>query len=66
MHEEYYEISEDVAERINEAKRLGKRVIAVGTTSCRVLESAAVEKGLVKAQKDGQISSSTQVMSLKF
>jgi len=51
MHEEYYEISEDVAERINEAKRLGKRVIAVGTTSCRVLESAAVEKGLVKAQK---------------
>jgi len=51
MHEEYYEISEDVAERINEAKRLGKRVIAVGTTSCRVSESAAVEKGLVKAQK---------------
>ncbi|WAM33964.1 tRNA preQ1(34) S-adenosylmethionine ribosyltransferase-isomerase QueA [Caldicellulosiruptor morganii] len=51
MHEEYYEISEDVAERINEAKRLGKRVIAVGTTSCRVLESAADEKGLVKAQK---------------
>ncbi|WPX09080.1 tRNA preQ1(34) S-adenosylmethionine ribosyltransferase-isomerase QueA [Anaerocellum danielii] len=51
MHEEYYEISEDVAERINEAKKLGKRVIAVGTTSCRVLESAAVEKGLVKAQK---------------
>ncbi|WAM31679.1 tRNA preQ1(34) S-adenosylmethionine ribosyltransferase-isomerase QueA [Caldicellulosiruptor naganoensis] len=51
MHEEYYEISEDVAEKINEAKKLGKRVIAVGTTSCRVLESAAVEKGLVKAQK---------------
>ncbi|WP_271629111.1 tRNA preQ1(34) S-adenosylmethionine ribosyltransferase-isomerase QueA [Caldicellulosiruptor sp. DIB 104C] len=51
MHEEYYEISEDVAERINEAKRLGKRVIAVGTTSCRVLESAAVEKGVVRAQK---------------
>lgn len=51
MHEEYYEISEDVAQRINLAKSQGRRVIAVGTTSCRVLESAAVGIGKVKAQK---------------
>ncbi|ADQ08055.1 S-adenosylmethionine/tRNA-ribosyltransferase-isomerase [Caldicellulosiruptor hydrothermalis 108] len=51
MHEEYYEISEDVAERINRAKELGKRVIAVGTTSCRVLESCCDENGKVRAKK---------------
>ncbi|ACM59395.1 S-adenosylmethionine:tRNA ribosyltransferase-isomerase [Caldicellulosiruptor bescii] len=51
MHEEYYEISEDVTERINRAKELGKRVIAVGTTSCRVLESCCDENGKVKAKK---------------
>lgn len=51
MHEEYYEISEDVAEKINKAKSEGRRVIAVGTTSCRVLESAAVDFGKLKAQK---------------
>jgi len=51
MHEEYYEISQDVADRINRAKELGKRVIAVGTTSCRVLESCSDEAGRVKAQK---------------
>jgi len=41
MHEERYELSEDTARLINEAKREGRRVIAVGTTSVRVLESAA-------------------------
>ncbi|BCS82185.1 tRNA preQ1(34) S-adenosylmethionine ribosyltransferase-isomerase QueA [Anaerocellum diazotrophicum] len=51
MHEEYYEISQDVADRINRAKDLGKRVIAVGTTSCRVLESCSDETGRVKAKK---------------
>uniref|UniRef100_A0A7C5V4B5 S-adenosylmethionine:tRNA ribosyltransferase-isomerase n=1 Tax=Caldicellulosiruptor owensensis TaxID=55205 RepID=A0A7C5V4B5_9FIRM len=51
MHEEYYEISQDVADRINRAKELGKRVIAVGTTSCRVLESCSDENGRVKAKK---------------
>ena len=40
MHTEYYEISEDAANRLNEAKALGKRIIAVGTTSTRTLESA--------------------------
>ncbi len=52
MHSEYYEISEQSAEIINKAKREGRRVIAVGTTSVRTLESAADDSGLVKAVKD--------------
>ena len=52
MHSEYYEISEESAEKINRAKREGRRVIAVGTTSVRTLESAADENGFVKAVKD--------------
>lgn len=40
MHSEYYEISEEAAGRLNAAKRDGKRIIAVGTTSTRTLESA--------------------------
>jgi len=40
MHSEYYEISEDAANRLNEAKRNGKRIVSVGTTSTRTLESA--------------------------
>ena len=51
MHSEYYEISEADAERINLAKKEGRRVIAVGTTSVRTLESVADENGFVKAQK---------------
>ena len=49
MHSEYYEISEESAEKINRAKREGRRIIAVGTTSVRTLESVADENGLVKA-----------------
>lgn len=45
MHSEYYEVTPEVADKINKAKREGKRIIAVGTTSIRVLESAAVKKG---------------------
>ena len=52
MHSEYYEISEKAAEKINAAKREGRRVIAVGTTSVRTLESAADENGFVKPIKD--------------
>ncbi len=51
MHSEYYEIDEVNAERINKAKREGRRVIAVGTTSVRTLESAADENGFVKPVK---------------
>ena len=49
MHSEHYYIKEDDVEKINKAKRNGKRVIAVGTTSCRVLESVADESGMMKA-----------------
>ena len=49
MHSEYYEISEEAAEKINRAKESGRRVICVGTTSCRTVESAVDEKGKVAA-----------------
>ena len=49
MHSEYYEVSESAAEIINRAKREGRRVIAVGTTSVRTLESVADEHGFVHA-----------------
>ncbi len=51
MHSEEYEIDEKAANLINAAKREGRRVIAVGTTSVRTLESVADEKGEVKACK---------------
>jgi methylenetetrahydrofolate--tRNA-(uracil-5-)-methyltransferase len=41
MHEEWYAFNEDAARLINETKKTGSRVIAVGTTSCRILESVA-------------------------
>jgi S-adenosylmethionine:tRNA ribosyltransferase-isomerase len=49
MHSEFYEIGEQAAEIINNAKREGRRVIAVGTTSVRTLESVADEQGFVRA-----------------
>ena len=48
MHTEHYYIKKEDADKINEAKKNGKRIISVGTTSCRVLESIADEKGFVK------------------
>ena len=48
MHSEHYYIKSEDVKKINNAKMNGKRVIAVGTTSCRVLESVADEKGMVK------------------
>lgn len=48
MHSEHFYIKSEDAEKINKAKREGHRVIAVGTTSCRVLESIADENGYVK------------------
>ena len=50
MHTEYFEVTEDAARRINAARERGGRVIAVGTTSVRTLESAA-ENGVVKAMR---------------
>lgn len=47
MHSEHYEIPEETAKLINETKKNGGRVIAVGTTSCRTLESVASEYGKI-------------------
>ena len=49
MHSEWYTISEETAEAVNKAKKEGRRVVSVGTTSLRALESAAVEKGVIRA-----------------
>ncbi len=49
MHSEFYMVEEEEARRINDVKKAGGRVICVGTTSCRTLESAAGEDGAVKA-----------------
>ena len=49
MHSEFYMVEEDQAKLINETKAKGGRVIAVGTTSCRTLESATGEDGILKA-----------------
>ncbi|MDG1437425.1 MAG: tRNA preQ1(34) S-adenosylmethionine ribosyltransferase-isomerase QueA [Emcibacteraceae bacterium] len=49
MHSEYGEITADVADMINETHKRGKKVIAVGTTSLRLLESATNEKGVTQA-----------------
>lgn len=47
MHAEFYQIGEKEAQVLNEAKKAGRRIIAVGTTSCRTLESAADESGQI-------------------
>ncbi|EFI42242.1 MULTISPECIES: tRNA preQ1(34) S-adenosylmethionine ribosyltransferase-isomerase QueA [Peptoniphilus] len=48
MHSEYYEICKDTADEINKAKIENRRIVAVGTTSIRTLESCADDKGMVK------------------
>ncbi|MCQ2540143.1 MAG: tRNA preQ1(34) S-adenosylmethionine ribosyltransferase-isomerase QueA [Acetatifactor sp.] len=52
MHSEYYQVSEETAKLINDTKAAGGRVICVGTTSCRTVESAADENGNVIAGSD--------------
>lgn len=49
MHSEFYIVEEEEAKKINDTKREGGRVICVGTTSCRTLESATGEDGILKA-----------------
>lgn len=51
MHSEYYELSKENAEKINETKQNGKKIISVGTTSTRTLETLGDENGFVKEQK---------------
>ena len=50
MHSEFYIIRDDVAQKINKAKDEGRRIVAVGTTSIRTLESASDDKGYVEAK----------------
>ncbi|MEI3176715.1 MAG: tRNA preQ1(34) S-adenosylmethionine ribosyltransferase-isomerase QueA [Lachnospiraceae bacterium] len=50
MHSEFYRIEPEEAEKINRAKESGHRIIAVGTTSCSTLESAADENGHLEAK----------------
>ena len=50
MHTEWYEVNAEAAEIINETKRNGGRVICVGTTSCRTIESVADDNGYMKAK----------------
>ena len=52
MHKEYFEVSPEAAERINRARQNGGRIIAVGTTSCRTLESVTNQYGVVQSGKD--------------
>lgn len=52
MHSEYYEITKESADLINETKKNGGRIICVGTTSCRTIESAADESGFVHSGCD--------------
>lgn len=49
MHSEFYVVEKSEAEKINSTKREGGRVICVGTTSCRTIESASDENGVLKA-----------------
>lgn len=49
MHSEYYQVTKEAAELINQTKQRGGRIICVGTTSCRTIESAADENGIVKS-----------------
>ena len=49
MHSEFYVVEEDQAKLINDTKKQGARVISVGTTSCRTLESATGEDGVLRA-----------------
>ena len=51
MHSEYYEVTDEAAQRINDARANGGRIFAVGTTSCRTLESVTDDDGIVHAGK---------------
>lgn len=49
MHSEFYQVTPEAAKLINDTKAAGGRVICVGTTSCRTIESAADQNGVVQA-----------------
>lgn len=49
MHSEYFMVNDETAQKINRAKQSGNRIICVGTTSCRTIESATDESGELRA-----------------
>ena len=55
MHSEYYSLSPQAADAINKAKASGGRIISVGTTSTRVLETVCGEDGVIRAGTDGYL-----------
>ena len=65
MHSEFYVVEEDQAKLINDTKKNGGRVISVGTTSCRTLESATDENGILRQKADGLKSLFILVISLR-
>lgn len=66
MHSEFYQISKEAADTINETKANGGRVICVGTTSCRTIESAADEDGRLMPAAEIPRSSFIRGISLKY
>jgi S-adenosylmethionine:tRNA ribosyltransferase-isomerase len=50
MHSEFYQVTQQSADAINKAKSEGRRIVACGTTSVRVLESASTQEGVLKAE----------------
>lgn len=52
MHSEFFTVTKESADKINTARKNGHRIVAVGTTSCRTLESASDESGIVHAMED--------------
>ena len=65
MHSEFYVVEEAEAKKVNDTKAAGGRVICVGTTSCRTVESASTEDGILQAKQAGPISSFTLDISLR-
>ena len=55
MHSEYFEVTEEVAEQINKAKDEGRRIIAVGTTSVRTLESSAKDERVIPQKNNTKL-----------
>lgn len=64
MHSEHYMLPEATAKLINDTKKNGGRVFAVGTTCCRTLESVATKCGEIRADVTGRIYSSIPDISI--
>ena len=65
MHSEFYVVEESEAKKVNDTKAAGGRVICVGTTSCRTVESASTEDGICRQKQAGPIFSFIRATVLK-